>query len=106
MKVKAIAKGYYGGQIRSIGDEFDVPDVVPGAWFVPLVQEGLNPFAPDNHAVGDDLGADGLNPTAEGLNPEPQGVEPTPADGVSPTPEATPETDNKPRKPNKQENLK
>lgn len=80
MKVKAIAKGYYGGQIRSIGDEFDVPDVVPGAWFVPLVQEGLNP--------------------------EPQGVEPTPADGVSPTPEATPETDNKPRKPNKQENLK
>ncbi|WP_048715996.1 hypothetical protein [Cardiobacterium hominis] len=106
MKVRAIAKGYYGGQIRSIGDEFDVPDTVSGAWFAPVMTEGLNPLEPDNHAVGDDLGADGLNPTAEGLNPEPQGVEPTPAEGVNPTPEAKPETDNKTRKPNKQEDLK
>ena len=98
MKVRAIAKGYYGGQIRNIGDEFVVPDSVSGAWFTPVVSEGLNPLEPDNHAVGDDLGADGLNPNGAWLNPEPQWVEPTP--------EAKPETDNKPRKPNKQENLK
>lgn len=91
MKVRAIAKGYYGGQIRSIGDVFDVPDSVSGVWFTPVVSEGLNPLEPDNHAVSDDLGADGLNPTAEGLNPEPQGVEPTPAEGLNPTPEANPE---------------
>lgn len=34
MKVKAIAKGYYGGQIRSIGDVFDVPDSLSAGWFV------------------------------------------------------------------------
>ena len=84
MKVRAIAKGYYGGQIRSIGDVFDVPDTVSGAWFAPVVSEGLNPLDPDNHAVGDDLGADGLNPTAEELNPEPQWVEPTPAEELNP----------------------
>ena len=78
MKVRAIAKGYYGGQIRSIGDVFDVPDSVSGAWFAPVVSEGLNPFEPYKHADDGDLGA-------EGLNPEPVWVEPTPA-------EATPET--------------
>ena len=34
MKVRAIAKGYYGGQIRSIGDVFDVPDSLSAGWFV------------------------------------------------------------------------
>ena len=34
MKVKAIAKGYYGGQLRSIGDVFDVPDSLSAGWFV------------------------------------------------------------------------
>ena len=34
MKVKAIAKGYYGGQIRSIGDVFDSPDSLSAGWFV------------------------------------------------------------------------
>lgn len=106
MKVRAIAKGYYGGQIRNIGDEFVVPDSVSGAWFTPVVSEGLSPLEPDNHAAGNGLGADGLNPNGAGLNPEPQWVEPTPAEGVNPTPEAKPETDNKTRKPNKQENLK
>lgn len=68
MKVKAIAKGYYGGQIRSIGDEFDVPDTVSGAWFV-AAHDGFNPTEPDNHAPEDGLGAEGLNPISEG-NPE------------------------------------
>ena len=83
MKVRAIAKGYYGGKIRSIGDVFDVPDSVSGAWFTPVVSEGLNPLEPNNHADGDDLGADGLNPNGEGLNPTPE-VEPE-------KPEETPE---------------
>ena len=91
MKVRAIAKGYYGGKIRSIGDVFDVPDSVSGAWFTPVVSEGLNPLEPNNHADGDDLGADGLNPNGEGLNPEPQWVEPNPAEGLNPTPEVEPE---------------
>ena len=91
MKVRAIAKGYYGGQIRSIGDVFDVPDSVSGAWFAPVVAEGLNPIEPDNHGLGGELGGDGFNPNGTGLNPEPQWVEPTPA-------EATPETPAKPGK--------
>ena len=107
MKVKAIAKGYYGGQIRNIGDEFVVPDALSAGWFVPVAPDGLNPLEPDNHGLGGELGGDGLNPNGEGLNPEPVWVEPTPAEATPETPaEATPETDNKPRKPNKQENLK
>ena len=68
MKVRAIAKGYYGGQIRNIGDVFDVPDAVAGAWFV-AAHDGFNPTEPDNHAPEDGLGAEGLNPIPE-VNPE------------------------------------
>ena len=90
MKVRATKTGFYE-RLRQVGDVFDVPDSLSAGWFVPVAPDGLNPLEPDNHAVGDDLGADGLNPTAEELNPEPQWVEPTPA-------EATPETPAKPGK--------
>lgn len=95
MEVRATKAGFYE-VLRQPGDVFHVPDGLRASWFVPV---GLNPFGDDNHAPEDGLGADGLNPNGEGLNPEPVWVEPTPA-------EPQPETDNKPRKPNKQENLK
>ena len=97
MEVRATKAGFYES-LRQPGDVFHVPDGLRASWFTPVMPEGLNPLEPDNHAADGDLGADGLNPNSEGLNPEPQWVEPTP--------EAKPETDNKPRKPNKQENLK
>ena len=93
MKVRATKTGFYES-LRQVGDVFDVPDSVSGAWFAPVVAEGLNPIEPDNHGLGGELGGDGLNPNGEGLNPEPVWVEPTPA-------EATPETPETPAEPGK-----
>nr|DAP31209.1 MAG TPA: hypothetical protein [Caudoviricetes sp.] len=93
-KVRAIGRGFYMG-IREVGEVFHIPADFAAPWFIP---EGFNPPEPDNQAVGDRLDDDGLNPNGAGLNPEPQWVEPTP--------ETKPETDNKTRKPNKQEDLK
>lgn len=99
MKVKAIAKGYYSGQIRNIGDEFVVPDALSAGWFVPVAPDELNPLEPDNNGLGSELGGDGLNPNGEGLNPEPVWVEPTPAEAIPETPaEPTPEPPTKPGK--------
>ena len=94
MEVRATKAGFYES-LRQPGDVFHVPDGLRASWFDPV---GLNPFEPDNHAAGNGLGADGLNPNGAGLNPEPQGVEPTPAEVVNPTPEVTPETSAKPGK--------
>lgn len=35
MKVIATAKGY-SGQVREVGDEFEVPDNARGSWFKPV----------------------------------------------------------------------
>lgn len=102
MEVRATKAGFYEA-LRQPGDVFHVPDGLRASWFIPVAPDGLNPLEPDNHGLGGELGGDGLNPNGEGLNPEPQWVEPTPAEDP---PEPQPETDNKPRKPNKQENLK
>lgn len=107
MKVRAIAKGYYGGQIRSIGDVFDVPDSLSAGWFV---RDVIVVAAPPDVTL--EQLTDGVTDSAppelghvemvgHGENGAPL-WEPLP----EPAPEAKPETDNKPRKPNKQENLK
>ena len=107
MKVKAIAKGYYGGQIRSIGDVFDVPDALSAGWFVRDVIVVAAPPDVTLEQLTDGV-TDSEPPALEhgemaghGENGAPL-WEPLP----EPAPEAKPETDNKPRKPNKQENLK
>lgn len=41
MKVKATAKGYFGGVIRNEGDEFEMPDDTKvGSWFYPVEEQG------------------------------------------------------------------
>lgn len=107
MKVKAIAKGYYGGQIHSIGDVFDVPDSLSAGWFVRDVIVVAAPPDVTLEQLTDGV-TDSEPPALEhgemaghGENGAPL-WEPLP----EPAPEAKPETDNKPRKPNKQENLK
>ena len=112
MKVRAIAKGYYGGQIRSIGDVFDVPDSLSAGWFVrdvivvaappDVTLEQLTESVKDS--APPELGH--VEMVGHGENGAPLWEplpEPTPAEAP---PEPQPETDNKPRKPNKQENLK
>ena len=89
MKVRAIAKGYYGGQIRSIGDVFAAPPDVT----LEQLTDGVTDSEPPALEHGEMAG--------HGENGAPL-WEPLP----EPAPEAKPETDNKPRKPNKQENLK
>ena len=39
MKVVAHAKGYFGGQIREVDDEFEVPANVTGSWFAPTGED-------------------------------------------------------------------
>lgn len=38
MKVRAIAKGFYGNRIRNEDDVFDVPEGTKGSWFIPLAE--------------------------------------------------------------------
>ena len=108
MKVRATKTGFYES-LRQVGDVFDVPDSLSAGWFVRDVivvaappdvtleqlTDGVTDSAPPELGHVEMVGH-GENGAP--LNPEPQWVEPTP--------EAKPETDNKPRKPNKQENLK
>ena len=82
MKAKANATGYYDGVLRYAGDVFDVPDGESALWFEPFETSGASQDPPDN----DPLGIHELTDT--------------------PPEEAPPETGNKPRKPDKQENLK
>lgn len=39
MKVRAIALGFYGGERRRVGEEFDVPDKAKSKWFEPVTKE-------------------------------------------------------------------
>jgi hypothetical protein len=34
MKVKALKPGFFGGSLRDVGQEFDVPNGTKGTWFV------------------------------------------------------------------------
>lgn len=34
MRVRAVALGFYDGQLREPGEEFDIPDGLPGDWYV------------------------------------------------------------------------
>ncbi len=36
MKVVATQKGYFGGQVREPGDEFDAPEGSKASWFKPV----------------------------------------------------------------------
>lgn len=96
MKVQATETGYYGSNLRRSGDVFDVPAGETALWFIPLDP----PAAPPENSPpdSDPLGIHELTdiPPEE---PQSETSEETP-------PEPQPETDNKPRKPNKQENLK
>lgn len=111
MKVRATKTGFYES-LRQPGDVFDVPDSLSAGWFVRDVivvaappnvtleqlTESVNDSAPPElgHVEMAGHGENGA-PLWEPL------PEPTPAEAP---PEPQPETDNKPRKPNKQENLK
>ena len=59
MKVVATAMGF-DGQLRQIGDEFEVPDGTKGSWFQPVEQKangkgGKKPEAPASEKPADDL---------------------------------------------------
>lgn len=46
IKVRATTRGYYGGQIREAGDEFEVEDRKHvGSWMDPAVEEKAAPKA-------------------------------------------------------------
>ena len=36
IQVKATARGYFGGEIREVGDEFPVPKGTKGSWLEPV----------------------------------------------------------------------
>jgi hypothetical protein len=38
MRVVAVAMGFYAGQRRRVGSEFDVPEGFKGSWFVPAAE--------------------------------------------------------------------
>lgn len=106
MKVRATKTGFYES-LRQVGDVFDVPDSLSAGWFVrdvivvaappDVTLEQLTESVKDS--APPELGH--VEMVGHGENGAPL-WEPLP----EPAPEAKPETDNKPRKPNKQENLK
>lgn len=38
MRVVAVAMGFYAGQRRRVGSEFDVPEGLKASWFVPAAE--------------------------------------------------------------------
>lgn len=56
MRVQATQRGYYGGKVREVDEEFAIPeDTKPGAWMKPL----------DGDAMDEDEG-DAPKPKAKG----------------------------------------
>lgn len=94
MQVMATARGVYQ-TLREAGDVFEVGDGETASWFEPVAQPMEAPPAPLDD---DPLGIQALDTPPEEPQPEPP--------EEAPPEEPQPETDNKPRKPNKQENLK
>ena len=43
MRVRAIARGYHGGQLKNPGDLFEVEEGQKSAWFVPEGEQDLAP---------------------------------------------------------------
>ena len=89
MKVRATKTGFYES-LRQVGDVFDVPDSLSAGWFV---RDVIVVAAPPDVT---------LEQLTDILPGEPQSETPEEA----PLEEPQPDADNKPRKPNKQENLK
>jgi hypothetical protein len=38
MKVKALKAGFFGGSLRDVGEEFEVPEGTKSAWFATLAE--------------------------------------------------------------------
>lgn len=38
MKVKALKAGFFGGTLREVGEEFEVPTGTKSTWFAPLTE--------------------------------------------------------------------
>ena len=45
MKVKATKQGFFGGHLKNVGDEFDVPDGTKGSWLEPVEKPVIKPVA-------------------------------------------------------------
>lgn len=59
IKVRATTRGYYGGQIREAGEEFEVEDRKHvGSWMDPAVEEKAAPKAESKGGKGKGKSAD------------------------------------------------
>lgn len=68
MLVRAIKPGFYGGDLKDVGDTFDVPDGTKSKWFVKVV-DSAEPAAGNNQAAQGNRRGGGSRPRTETAEP-------------------------------------